>query len=56
MKRSANNMLTAGCGGDRCNAKISLMYYSDLPSDILSEEQILALFDEINRKGKVTHA
>ena len=37
-------------------AKIRLMHYADSLSDIPSDEQILALLVEINRKDKVTQA
>ena len=35
--------------------KIRLTHYADSPSDIPSDEQILALLAEMNEKEKVTH-
>jgi peroxiredoxin len=31
--------------------RIRLMHYADLPSDILKDEEILALLDNLNREG-----
>jgi peroxiredoxin len=33
------------------SGKIRLMHYADLPSDIPTDEEILALLDKLNQKG-----
>jgi hypothetical protein len=37
------------------DGKIRLMHYADLPSDIPSDEEVLALMDTLNKETAVPH-